>query len=743
LKRLLPVLLLSSCLNFVFAQNDNVGPGRALKFDGVDDLVELGDIYDNIALPVTISAWIYIDPVAGVFTYPIFDSQDNSPVYNGFTMIVSTLPHIGITYGDGEGGNNPAYRRSKAALFPFLTGRWAHITGVLRGADDMDIYLNGQNMGGGYQGSSNKPMNSNSPAEIAKIGYLFSNGITSHFKGLMDEVRIWNKALTEAEIRTDMCRKLTGNEAGLIGYWTFDETSGNIVKDKSTNHFDGVLVGNPQRVYSGAPIGDESAFLYTSTWLGRSITLGDLKAEAITNDPDGIQLYKVNSIPSQTGGLNGNERAPYYGVFVANQQNGNEFTLQYNGNFLCKLLRRDDNSNPVWTELDHASNLPDRIELIPVETVPIFTVDLGQDKTLCDQSSLQLTPVLADATGKSFLWSTGETSASITVTSTGKFAVAVSQSCGSVTDTISVSFLHTPPTFSLGADEVSCGFTPRTLDPVQTTDFEFTWQDGSHTKSYVATDFGVYWLTLKNVCGSFTDSVRFSQIPFDNNFDADLGPDKVLCDQALATLKPGLDSAPGRSFLWSTGETSSSITVTHAGKYAVQVWQHCQTAQDTIAVSVLQTPSAFSLGTDEVLCKLSPRILEPIPSASEDLEFTWQDGSHAKHYEVKDFGTYRLKVENLCGSTADSITFSRLELDKQKIPNVITPNGDGLNQYFILDPLLLGSRLLIFNRWGQTIYHSPSYQNEWDGSNVAPGTYFYTLTGACVDDLKGPIHVLK
>ncbi len=71
--------------------------------------------------------------------------------------------------------------------------------------------------------------------------YCGGSGISSPFAGTIDEVRIWNYARSQTEIRRDMCRRLTGNEPGLVGYWRFDECSGNIAFDASGNGNHGTL----------------------------------------------------------------------------------------------------------------------------------------------------------------------------------------------------------------------------------------------------------------------------------------------------------------------------------------------------------------------------------------------------------------------------------------------------------------------------------------------------------------------
>lgn len=235
--------------SLVITLNQSTANG-ALSFDGINDYVDLRNIYDDLNLPVTISAWVYIDANAP-FTV-LFSSQENSSVYNGFTFGASST-HVAIGYGDGLGENNGAFRRGMGADVSSFAGKWTYIAGVMRSGTDMTLYVNGTKLTGIPEGSSNNTMASNYPNDIAKIGMFESNGFTYRFAGKLDELKIWKRALSDQEIADNMTKRLTGAETGLIGYWSFDEQSGTAILDKSNNHFNGNLINNPARVASGIP----------------------------------------------------------------------------------------------------------------------------------------------------------------------------------------------------------------------------------------------------------------------------------------------------------------------------------------------------------------------------------------------------------------------------------------------------------------------------------------------------------
>lgn len=82
--------------------------------------------------------------------------------------------------------------------------------------------------------------------------------------------------------------------------------------------------------------------------------------------------------------------------------------------------------------------------------------------------------------------------------------------------------------------------------------------------------------------------------------------------------------------------------------------------------------------------------------------------------------------EKGCADTARTTVYV---LDNELIfPNIITPgNNDGFNDYFVIHNVekYPNNYLVVFNRWGKKVFEAKNYQNDWDGGDLAEGTYFY------------------
>ena len=130
------------------------------------------------------------------------------------------------------------------------------------------------------------------------------------------------------------------------------------------------------------------------------------------------------------------------------------------------------------------------------------------------------------------------------------------------------------------------------------------------------------------------------------------------------------------------------------------------------------------------MCELQTMLLSPGTFSS----YEWNTGSSDSTYEANGEGRFWVTVsdQELCPAT-DSV-YIEVVVCSVFIPNVFTPNGDGLNELFKVDgEFLQAVHCRVFNRWGQlvSIFNTP--EDGWDGFNAegneAPaGVYYYDAT---------------
>ena len=88
----------------------------------------------------------------------------------------------------------------------------------------------------------------------------------------------------------------------------------------------------------------------------------------------------------------------------------------------------------------------------------------------------------------------------------------------------------------------------------------------------------------------------------------------------------------------------------------------------------------------------------------------------------------------------------RYELPKSPapvIPNVITPNGDGLNDVLYIKNLPPGTHIQVFNRWGQQVFSQANYNNDWAAEGLPAGTYYLELQFNALPPKRQALSVIK
>ncbi|MHC4213405.1 MAG: LamG domain-containing protein [Planctomycetota bacterium] len=117
-------------------------------------------------------------------------------------------------------------------------GQWHHFAGTY-GKNYVVLYIDGVQIS---KISHDGRQLVHSPVDLC-IGHGGPGGPSELFRGIIDEVRLWNVERTQQQIQNNMRKSLTGDEAGLVAYWKLDEGKGTIAHDSTKNHNDGTLHG--------------------------------------------------------------------------------------------------------------------------------------------------------------------------------------------------------------------------------------------------------------------------------------------------------------------------------------------------------------------------------------------------------------------------------------------------------------------------------------------------------------------
>ncbi len=261
-------------------------------------------------------------------------------------------------------------------------------------------------------------------------------------------------------------------------------------------------------------------------------------------------------------------------------------------------------------------------------------VYLGPDLTVCigDTAVLDADSVSGDI----YLWSTGATTRTISVTNPGIYWVEVSNSSFCTTrDTVEVFGIQPQYQVNLGADTSACG----SYDLMAPTLPGFThfWSNGQSGQNITITNSGAYFVDVTTPCGvvrSDTLNVQILPLP-----PLDLGQDTTTCADLTLVADAGASA-----YSWSTGATTQSLTVNTTGNYSVTVIgiNGC-TSVDSIEILVAGFPTA-DLGPDTILCPGDTLCITANPNPG--LNYTWTTGALSNEICVRSGGVYAVTVTN-------------------------------------------------------------------------------------------------
>lgn len=292
-------------------------------------------------------------------------------------------------------------------------------------------------------------------------------------------------------------------------------------------------------------------------------------------------------------------------------------------------------------------------------------------------------------------------------------------------------------------------------------------------------NYQLVWELIHPSCGIYDSDTLSVDVILPPNILADGGLDAYICGPdalLLAAVSPNDSLIYGKwttnsgAFIQDPDSAVTDVLGVPSGKTSF-VWtlstDDCEDySSDTIVVwqtsgMVLAHPDVVLInGNNTVLADVSDNDLRPpfwaitlvtVPDAGQI--FNLGNGILEVHMEnvSEDQRLIYELCDTLCTSNCDTalVTIVVDASTRCAIPNIFTPNGDGVNDYFEI-PCIQPTealRIVVFNRWGDVVYQTNQYRNQWEGTHrgepLPEGTYFYVLYRTNQEPLQGSVEIKR
>jgi gliding motility-associated-like protein len=364
--------------------------------------------------------------------------------------------------------------------------------------------------------------------------------------------------------------------------------------------------------------------------------------------------------------------------------------------------------------------------------------EIGNDTLICQGEQITF-QAHADTNTVNYLWTLNGLPAAVPLQSStfpihsdtlspGQYTVAIKTNDGHTTvqcpgkDQLILTIVPMPDP-QLGNDTMICEPSTLTLDAGPGVLYQ--WSTGEQTQSITIHNSGLYTVTVDG--GNNTRCTAQAQI----GVVALPVPVIQLVNDTCAMEPFPISAGAGSAFLlWNTGDTTPVIIPQTSGTYTVTATYIPGTGCDATPSTVVLIHD-FGWPEDTTICPHHELLLfAPEPPAGYPFTYQWEPGEiKTPNYTFFEQvpGNYLITL-NMGGSCQGEIMVT-VDPCLITIPNVFTPNNDGVNDRFEIKGVdeYPGSIIYIYNRWGVLVHSSNDYNssNFWDGAGYADGVYFY------------------
>ncbi|MBC7552858.1 MAG: gliding motility-associated C-terminal domain-containing protein [Taibaiella sp.] len=350
------------------------------------------------------------------------------------------------------------------------------------------------------------------------------------------------------------------------------------------------------------------------------------------------------------------------------------------------------------------------------------TVYNHRDTSVC--ASVGTITLSAPAGYTSYVWNTGSTSPTLSVSASGFYYVYCTLGCHVLIDTVAV----TMRPYIVTTNIIDTGYCfPGSIKLVATPGFvAYTWGNGSTANTFTATTNAVYYVVGTGDCRLNTDSFRVAV----RQLTISLGPDTTVCMNY--TIVPSVKDDEA-SYKWQDGYTGGTYSASHTGTYYATVKVGGCIAADTVDVTFFHFSQNIP---DTFICKGTPIAVTVTATPPPGGTVLWNDGIITASRTLTDSGTYWVYVNKDECAILDTVRVTTGYCDCwYNVPDAFSPNADGLNDVIrpFIQPgcTISGYQFSIFNRWGETVFMSDFPGKGWDGQYKGMpadiGVYYYTF----------------
>jgi gliding motility-associated-like protein len=375
-----------------------------------------------------------------------------------------------------------------------------------------------------------------------------------------------------------------------------------------------------------------------------------------------------------------------------------------------------------------------------------FNPVISGDLSFCEGDSTLLT--VAPGTFDSYIWNTGSTTTSTYADSSGLYFVTSSFNGCTKTNTVRVTEFPRPTPVILGP-LFTCSTSQTTLYVDSTSLYtNFSWSNGS-TNDSISVNSGSYTVTVTDANGCVGTSPSVSVI--NANPTVNISGDVLFCPGDSITLVANASIPSGADYLWSNGATTQSTTIYSGGPYTVTVsYNNGCSADDSVFVTQHASPvAAFSISPAGSSPPNSPVMFTDLSTVSPGtiVNWIWSFGDTLGSYTMTQNPVHTYMTDGMFPVTLavqsdngcwDTVTVFYEIISDIQVPNIFTPNNDGTNDFFSFKNLQYfpGTSLTVFNRWGNKVYTSADYRNDWNGGGQSDGVYYFILEGPALKETR-------